>query len=233
MTRQDKTVRLIHGQIEEICENFGIYVDAYNQSPFTDAQLWSHQRTLAMRHHLGGVRQAIGSDEFLASLWGTLVDWKMDTRMARLVDIDKFIRQFRLCRETIANFEHRHISEIDSTTTEELWSLIQKLQLSVSKSQIVTGTKALHHLLPQLLPPMDRGFTKPFFLYHNNQFQGREQEAAFKFILPYFARIAREVDLSQYVGQSPWATSESKVIDNAIVGYCKQHPQLLRKYNKS
>ena len=230
MARQIDTILSVERQVNEICENFGDYIDGL---PFTEGQLQSHRRTLVLRHSLGGVRQAIDSDKFLASLRMTLVDWKMDARGARLVDIDKFIRRFRLCREMIANFEHRHITEIDSTTTKELWNLIQILQLSEGKSQMVAGTKALHHLLPQLLPPMDRGFTKPFFLYHNNQFQGREQGAAFGFMLPYFAQIARAVDLSQYVGKSPWATSESKVIDNAIVGYCKQHPLLLNKYNQA
>lgn len=33
-------------------------------------------------------------------------------------------------------------------------------------------------------------------------------------------RVARAVDVQNYVGRHPWNTSTTKVIDNAIVGYC-------------
>jgi hypothetical protein len=41
-------------------------------------------------------------------------------------------------------------------------------------------------------------------------------------IFTAFARIARNVPLSIYVGAEgyPWRTSRTKVIDNAVVGFC-------------
>ena len=143
----------------------------------------------------------------------------------------KFSSQIRSYKSAFVSFENKKVSEIDLQTAKELWSLIQGLKLSETQSQIVTGTKTLHHLLPRLMPPIDRGYTQPFFRLHNPQFQ-YNQEDAFENFLRYFVMIARKVNLSGYVDRSLWATSESKLIDNAIIGYCIEHPTLRRKYNQ-
>jgi hypothetical protein len=90
-------------------------------------------------------------------------------------------------------------------------------------SKLVPGTKALHHLLPDLIVPEDRAYTQRFFGYHNPEFQGQygSQKPVFVNTFVTFARIARAVDVASYVGTGqPWRTSRGKVIDNAIVGFC-------------
>ena len=70
------------------------------------------------------------------------------------------------------------------------------ISIAKNKSQIVAASKALHFLMPQLMPPIDREYTRRFFSYH--QIQGNERE--FKFIMSYFVRIAQKNDLTPYVG---------------------------------
>jgi hypothetical protein len=81
----------------------------------------------------------------------------------------------------------------------------------------------MHHLLPDLVVPMDHGYTQPFFERQNPDFQYRG-ESVFHEIFVECARIARSVPVSSYVEiekkDKTWRTSRTKVIDNAIVAYC-------------
>ena len=232
MPRRYETLRAIGEQLDDLCQNFDKYIQVFNDDPpFTKSQWEWHQKTIRKRKELNGVTRSIESDEFLSHLLVTLNEWGMNKRGSKLVPYGEFISKFRLHKDFITSFDQNQISELDWRTSENLWELIHELKISESGSQLVAGTKAIHHLLPELLPPMDRGYTKPFFRYHNSQFQGKNQESAFKFIIPYFAQISRRVDLSSHMGKTPWATSRSKVIDNAIIGYCKHHPLLVDKFN--
>ena len=43
------------------------------------------------------------------------------------------------------------------------WDVIAHVKMSTSQTQIVAGSKFLHHLLPDLVPLMDRQYTFTFF----------------------------------------------------------------------
>ena len=87
---------------------------------------------------------------------------------------------------------------------------------------IVAGTKTLHHLLPDLVVPMDRAWTGTFFQFHLPEWQDSgSQRRIFQLAYSQFAEVARRVQPQQYVTGQGWRTSRSKVIDNALIGYCK------------
>ena len=217
-------------QVGELCENFDTYLAEFNDAtPFTDVQVSYHIVTLDMKDRRGGAANSIDSDAYLHALYSTLEAWGMNSRRARLQEYDRFAESVRAYKPGIVALERVGVAEIDEDVTRRLWRIIQGMQLSQTQSQTVTGAKALHHLLPRLLPPIDREYTQPFFHYYNSEFQ-YNPERCFPVMLSYFAQIARRVDLGRYVGMARWATSESKLIDNAIVGYCQLHPELQRKY---
>ena len=82
----------------------------------------------------------------------------------------------------------------------------------------MTGTKALHHLLPELVPPIDRTYTIRFF--HQNTTMPRGDEDAFREVYPALVEIAaRAGDHLKVNNRSPMNTSRTKIIDNAIIGY--------------
>jgi hypothetical protein len=98
------------------------------------------------------------------------------------------------------------------------WSTIEALNVVDNDAQLVAGTKTLHHLLPDLVPPMDREYAQRFFRWHSPQFQ-YGQEKCFKIAFAALVLVARQVDPRQYVGTHPWHTSATKVLDNALVGF--------------
>jgi hypothetical protein len=145
----------------------------------------------------------------------------MDGRGAKLVPTDQFTEALRARREDIAALEDRAISSLGDThveVAESVWSLIESLGISESEAKLVGCTKALHHLLPDLIIPMDRAWTRRFFAWHVPEFQYQEHKVFFH-AFEQFGRIAREVRPERLVGTG-WRTCPAKVLDNALVGCC-------------
>ena len=229
-TRQSWRVDPVHSQVDDLCENFDTYLAEFNDyTPFTYEQWSWHNRTINMRKDLGGAARSISSGKYMHTLYSTLEAWGMNSRRAKMQEIGTFAESVREYRRDITALDGMGAAQIYDVKG-ELWRIIQEMQLSQNKNtQIVTGTKSLHHLLPKLLPPIDGGYTRPFFRYQSTQTE--DNEYAFNLMLWYFGQIAQEIDLWWYVRTARWATSESKLIDNAIIGYCNWHPGLLKKYN--
>ena len=78
----------------------------------------------------------------------------------------------------------------------------------------------LHHLLPDLVPPMDREYTRMFFQWYGQQFQNNPDKAFFDMYIRCL-RIARRTNPDQYIGEG-WRTSKTKILDNGIVAYCQK-----------
>ena len=231
----------LNEQVKDLCDNFEGYLAAFNGAPpFDDTQLCYHIVTLDQRKKLGGVAKSIESDQYIHALYSTLEAWGMnwgdDSNNGPMMQkYDTFARSIRKYKDDIVALEQVGLDQINADNTEELWQIIKGMRLSQKRAQIVTGAKALHHLLPQLLPPIDRKYTRPFFHYSHDDFMyTRNHKGAFMRMLWYFAQIAKnpKVDLGRYVEREKWETSESKLIDNAIIGYCLLHPELQQRYEK-
>jgi hypothetical protein len=67
---------------------------------------------------------------------------------------------------------------------------------------------------------MDRQFTGAFFGWNTHDWQKKE-ERLFKSAFVVFREIAQKAKPGGYIGAG-WNTGPAKVIDNAIVGYCRE-----------
>lgn len=220
--RSDRVEKRVTGLIGEFATCVHVFEE---QTPFTRSGQYSwHRATLDRRQSFSNVREAIDDEVFLDHLYQTLQVWGIGRRASHLVPRPQFGTRLRECADEIALFDDLRLDdpELDVLATATgLWQLIEDLAVVENVSLIVPGTKTLHHLLPELVPPMDRAWTGTFFLWSPAapQFQ---QQSTFVEAFSTFARIARATDPSNYVGEG-WRTSSSKVIDNAIIGYCKLH----------
>ena len=180
-------------------------------------------RTIVIRRSHRTAAEALGDASFLASLYETLTAWGIGQRASRLVDFEKFEHVMQARLRDISAFEDVALGDQNAEprdTAERLWHLIDELGIVENEATIVAGTKALHHVLPDLVVPMDRAYTGLFFGWHPPEFQNGKRLLRSAF--PQFARVAREIDLGSFVGSSDsWHTSKSKVIDNALIGYCQ------------
>lgn len=110
-----------------------------------------------------------------------------------------------------------------------VWDVIARIKVSTSRTQIVAGSKFLHHVLPDLVPPIDRQYTFNFF---TGQKMVPSDRAAFQDWFPRLADIGgrcREPIRDAIARRGFMATGEAKVIDNAIMGFMQQlQPSLMR-----
>jgi hypothetical protein len=69
---------------------------------------------------------------------------------------------------------------------------------------------------------MDRAWTGMLFRFHLPEWQDpASQRRIFGLAYARFVEIARQVPLPQYVTGQGWRTIRTKVVDNAIIGFCK------------
>ena len=143
-------------------------------------------------------------------------------------------KEFRLARTKLHNplivnrTLHAKIQRLDrcrieSVTPDELdvlWDVVQSLKINSGKAKLVTNTKALAHVLTELVVPIDRSYTGAFLFRFAAEFDksGTEKQI-FYTAFSAFREIAQKIDLAKYVSPAPdWSTTRPKVIDNAIIG---------------
>jgi hypothetical protein len=101
----------------------------------------------------------------------------------------------------------------------EVWKLIERLRVSVAEARIVANSKLLHHILPDLVPPIDREYTFRFF-YERTTLTTIGEGLAFREMFLRLLRIGhRNKQAIETAPRAGWNTSASKIVDNAIVGY--------------
>src|SRR5581483_9697158 len=148
--------------------------------PFIRAgQLGSHRATIELRRRLGSAEAAIADQNFLQALMGTLAEWGLGVRGSRLVDPERLRASLRAHASEIAALDGRLIEDphldLDQTIS-ELWTLTQELEIVDNEATLVAASKTLHHVLPDLVVPIDRSWTQRFFGWHNPEFQyGQER----------------------------------------------------------
>jgi len=169
--------------------------------------------------------KAIQNDVFFDHLYATLTAWGLHrpgTSAAKLNDLDVIKQSFHKQHSTIKDLQDIKLCEVHENdifgVTSKVWNVLGALNVSASKSNLVANSKALHHLLPDLVPPIDREYTLTFYFNHKNMY--RPEEEIFSDIYPHFHRIAMECrdNIRKHLG-SGMNTSETKIIDNAIVGF--------------
>lgn len=143
-------------------------------------------------------------------------------RRSVLVPVSVFATALAAVGPALAELDGLRIDDaaLPEGTTDRIWALIRDLGVVENQAKIVAGTKTLHHLLPDLVPPMDREWTGRFFGYQPPRFQSGQQ-ALFGHMYATYHEIATHVDLPSRVNGLRWRTSTSKLLDNAAIGYCQ------------
>jgi hypothetical protein len=165
----------------KLADVFDDYVRVFGTSErFTGPSGYFHRKTLALRtlHH--DIASVLQDDAFFDA---TLTAWGMhrmgpgNTRLRALSEIRDSICAQAEALEALAPLEITTVSAADRmSVVDKTWSVLTALRVSVADAQIVANSKALHHLLPALVPPMDRNYTYRFF-YGRKKLSISEREA--------------------------------------------------------
>lgn len=216
----------VTSRLAGVIAEFPACVDAYDRlAPFQRVgQYEAHHVTIEARRRWPDVRDALDDDRFLWLLHETLQRWGIGRRASRLAPLGEFGERLRAQAGPISALEGVRIddSALDvPATARQVWEVIENLRIVSNLSVIVPGSKTLHHLLPDLVPPMDRAWTGAFFRWSTAAPQ-YAQATTFTRTFTGFAQIAQAARPAEFVGGG-WRTSRTKVLDNAVIGYCKIH----------
>ncbi|MBN1488344.1 MAG: hypothetical protein JXA69_00375 [Phycisphaerae bacterium] len=229
-TSSPKTLARMRTRVAQLSAEFDRYVTAFNhEALFTGPSLYFHLKTVEIRARHASVAATISDSQFFEYLYATLTAWGMHrpgrsrAKLANLHEMRESFEGQATAIDEMASLRLRDLSTIHAQQiASKLWAIMERLQVSTSNTRIVACSKALHHLLPLLMPPIDREYTLSFF--YRRKTMNRGDKATFLEIFPLFREIAvaQGDRLAQLVGPG-MNTSETKVIDNAIIGFVSTH----------
>ncbi len=224
---QEKTHRRLEKNVAGLKRDFAWALRRFDaKDRFSGPSRHFHLRALHfLRKHRSPV-DALYDPEYCDALYAALTAWglhRMGPGNAKLLDLSIIRRSLIANGDRIRALAALRLSDFGSLdvdrVTNDVWTVLKNLKVSKARAFLVANTKALHHVLPALVPPVDRQYTLDFF-FGSTLVDGRER-TAFRVMYPLFHDIARSKAhvIRRWVHRKGWHTSESKVVDNAIVGY--------------
>ena len=229
--------------------NPGAALDAFTAPP--EWKMGLHKNLIARRRDYSRPSEAAADDTFLEDLYSVLEAWfgkrswliigygedfkrevkKVGTYLDEFSDLCLRIEtlQDRCGCPKHATCHTKSLRERSGCLLDyvpmKLWAIIDDFKITNKNSRIVSGTKAIHHLIPDLLPPMDNKFTGRFFLNDSSssisQIGGQEFKNLYQAFICLSQTFRRDDQLMQKVHKG-FNTSLPKTMDNAIIGYMSE-----------
>lgn len=214
-------------QVDLLLDKFESYLHVFDLiCPFGEDKVTVHRDTIAIVRAASKPVDVLDNELWFRKMAETLALWGMNIRGARLNDLSEIRASFIELRSSIVDIQDCRLETIDLyyavITGRKIGVLLENLRVGRQRAKLVANTKALHHLLPDLVPPVDRKYTLKFFFDDSNIVQRYSAQYLFEEMWPAFHKIAQEAKhiIQNYLGQG-MHTSIPKTIDNAIVGYIK------------
>lgn len=242
MTSQEYREREPLTPVEHMKQHLATYVRAWEQleekdAPFTGPDLYFHLRTLEQRRQLGDPNRVIADRRYFEYLYATLTAWglhRSGKRGPKLADFESFRRNAAALFGSVSKLFARDLIDVDEHESEDMADSLPvpavagKKGLAKTKPRLVVNSKALHHFLPGLVPPVDRRFVLGY-LGQPDSGSGEEREGvAFKYVFRSYHEIIHSGSNAEVIrsaicrgskgsGLVGWHSSTTKVVDNAVM----------------
>jgi hypothetical protein len=123
-----------------------------------------------------------------------------------------------------------------------LEKIFKGIDVMASRTKLVGNSKVMAHLMPNIVPPVDREYTL-YYLKGNKNIKNdldNEWDLLKTSIKDFFIPIASNPCFKQLAcswmsnpGEYPWDTSIFKIIDNLIIGAVKSKPSNSQRRKQS
>lgn len=220
----------IDKRLWQLASGFPRYLEVFDEEVLHSVSGHSEYYVEAarVRLSLGSAADAISDNGFIDLLREALLASGIGVRGTHLVSEHEFRKTILENGHEISCLEDLHIDDpsldLDAVAP-MVWRLIDATRVLENEVALVPSSKVLHLLLPDLIVPMDRLYTRTFFRWPSKRFQAH-QRRFFDLAFRALAQLAREVLPAQYVGGG-WRTCRTKILDNALIGYCRVHSTYL------
>jgi hypothetical protein len=221
-------MKLNTGNVQSLLENADRYYAAYHRTEiFGGPSLYFHRRALA-------TKGSPASPQHLEYVYATLSSWGMH-RMGPGGSKMRAFHEFRASVEPLEEKIIRAQGFAPAEMNEGAWGILKEifcaLKIMASGTSLVGNSKVMHHMLPNIVPPIDREYTLRY-LYGNTSIAndlGKEWQTMREILIGFFIPVATDSRFAAkaakwMAAQKPWDTSVMKVIDNLLIGSQKPEP---------
>jgi hypothetical protein len=212
---------------------FKYYLDFFYQNEtFIGPSIYFHKRVINLIR-TNSLLSLLENEHFIEYIYATLASWGMhrmgeggskmrdfaEFKQSIISSSDMFLELGKLRLDTLTEDNKKHAFSL-------LGQLFTSLRVMESDSNLVGNSKVIHHILPDLVPPIDRQYTIRFFYgnlksKYSPMYDKEEEAILFADIMNCFYTICRRLSLTEndFDKTRPMNTSIPKVIDNAIIGF--------------
>jgi len=215
---------LFERQIADILKNADAYHRAYYDAErFGGPSLHFHRRALA-------TRSPDVTEQHLEYVYATLTSWgmhRMGKGGSKMQNFDVFFESVVPLRERIAQAQEFTLSAMTDPDWDTIREVFCGIRIMATETRLVGNSKAMHHMMPNVVPPIDREYTLTYLLGNRNIKNDLTAEWALlrRVVSDFFAAVVADTAFAEmaaaWTGQQdrfPWDTSILKVIDNLIIG---------------
>jgi hypothetical protein len=224
--------RLSDPEIEKTIPASLDYVEKYYR--VKEAAKYHYFRLMQFRKEVSD----IFSSEYLKEVYLTLIAWGMNSRGAKLADENTFISTIQSYSDSIEKLRYLRIESLSNSELENSLSIIGKLfrcmeLVAEGKPPLVTFSKTMHFLIPDLFTPIDRTYTMCFFFGSTTLNNKMYRVDTFKSLFREFYEYShKNYGLRVYIGDG-WNGSIPKIMDNILIGYLSINNLKCAKRNKN
>jgi len=236
--------RIIIERINDLAKSkdiFNSHVDEfYNKELYTGPSIYFHKKVIEMINNSKNYQELLENNQFIEYLYASLTSWglhRMD-RKVQLEDFCEFKKSIQKNVDSLKNLSIHKLHELDDDTKEKitprLSSLFRNLKVMKKGRLLIGNSKTLHHLLPNLILPIDQHTLNFFYeekkeklsnikIYREAGGSKEKQEKIFLEIFNGSHLISKKLDLKtvyfERKDKEYFTTSILKLIDNVIIGY--------------
>lgn len=211
-------------KVTDIINNAEIYHESYYKAGiFRGPSLYFHRRTLEIAN----------SDNFelyLEFIYATLASWGMH-RMGRggpiMQNFDVFKESILKIKDKIEKAKMINYQNVTESDWELLEEIFRGIKVMNTHTSIVGNSKVMAHMIPNIVPPIDREYTLKYLKGNKNIRNGLdyEWELMKEIMSEFFIPIAKNNEFDEKArdwisnqSEYPWDTSILKVVDNLVIG---------------
>ncbi len=218
------SMRLYQDKVTDILANADRYHHAYYKAEtFRGPSLYFHHRALQ-------TRQSPASLTHLEYVYATLASWgmhRMGKGGSKMQSFDTFHRSVEFLKDKVSEAQKLDPRKMDTGGWTLLEDIFRGIKVMASGTSLVGNSKVMHHMLPNIVAPIDREYTLRYLRGTTNISNDLDSEwQVMKGILAdFFIPVAGEADFcskaSKWMASQdeyPWDTSVLKVVDNLLIG---------------
>lgn len=212
------------GKVRDILVNAEKYHQAYYKAEtFRGPSLYFHHRALETRNKPTELSH-------LEYVYATLSAWgmhRMGKGGSKMQSFDKFCQSIEPLLDRVTEAQGFNFKEMSDQKWSVVKDIFQNINVMASGTSIVGNSKVMHHMLPNIVPPIDREYTL-WYLRGNTNIKNdlpSEWRLMKGIISDFFILVAADGEFEDKVtkwmerkNQYPWDTSVLKVIDNLVIG---------------